>query len=305
MQIPVRFVTLPGMMALDLTGPAETLALAGDAFALGYIGPLACVESSIGLTLGNIQPLPETLPVGSLLVLPGVSDSRWQFDTPEAKTTLHWLMRQQPAIHRGDVRLMCVCSGAILAAKAGLLDNVACTTHHEVLARLKAAAPAAKVQENRIFVEDGNIWSSAGITSGIDLALHVIHRLCGPQQALQVAREMVVWFRRTGDDPQLSPWLQYRNHQHPAIHRAQDVLITHPEKAWSLAALAAQAHVSPRHLSRLFRQQLGISVLDYHHALRLAIAQQRIRQGESQERAALAAGFSSARQWRRVSQRTS
>ena len=253
MSIDVWFVMLPGVLSLDMTGPAETFVLAGDAFRLHYIGPQPDVQTSIGLTMSGIQPLPERLPEGSLLVLPGVSDSHVQFSTPLAQQIQHWLMRLQPQIQRQDIAVMCVCSGALLAAKSGLLNNRQCTTHHDVISRLRAAAPTAAIKENRIFVQDENIWTSAGITSGIDLALHMINRLCGPEKALAVAREMVVWFRRSGDDPQLSPWLRYRNHLHPAIHRAQDALTAEPQKAWSLPDIAALAHVSPRHLTRLFQ----------------------------------------------------
>ena len=224
MTTDVWFVMLPGVLALDMTGPAETFSLAGEAFRLHYIGPDAEVPTSIGLTMGNIAPLPDSLPEGSLLVLPGVHQSAHYFATPQADTVRHWLMRLQPLIHSQKVLLMCVCSGSLLAAKAGLMTGIQCTTHHDVIARLRAAAPAALVKENRIFIEDRGIWTSAGITSGIDLTLHIIHRLCGPETALAVAREMVVWFRRSGDDPQLSPWLRYRNHLHPAVHRAQDAL---------------------------------------------------------------------------------
>ncbi|WP_312243041.1 helix-turn-helix domain-containing protein [Pantoea sp.] len=299
----VWFLTLPGVMALDLTGPAETLKLAGDMFRLRYTGPQASVISSTDMTIGAIEPLPETLPAGSLLVVPGVHDSRVCYDTPQAETARRWLRRLQPLIHAQQITLICVCSGALLAARADLLDGVQCTTHHEVLARLKAAAPAALVKENRVFVEDRGIWTSAGITAGIDLSLHLINRLCGAQKALEVAREMVVWFRRSGDDPQLSPWLRYRNHLHPAIHRAQDAMIAQPENSWSLADLAGRVHVSPRHLARLFRQYLGVSVREYHEQPRLGIARQRLQQGEGAEKAALAAGFSSARQFRRARQR--
>ncbi|CAK6487862.1 HTH-type transcriptional regulator CdhR [Pantoea sp. Nvir] len=300
----VLFLTLPGVMALDLTGPAETLRLAGeDRFALRYIGPQASVLSSTQMTLAGIEPLPETLPPDSLLVVPGVSDSTLWFSTPQAEAARRWLQRQQPRLRAQQLTLICVCSGALLAAQAGLLDGVQCTTHHDVLARLKAAAPTAQVKENRVFVDDGNIWTSAGITAGIDLSLHLINRLCGAQTALEVARDMVVWFRRSGDDPQLSPWLRYRNHLHPAIHRAQDAMIAHPEHGWSLEDLAARVHVSGRHLARLFRQHLGISVRDYHEQLRLGIARQRQQQGEGAEKAALAAGFSSARQLRRARDR--
>lgn len=299
----VLFLTLPGVMALDVTGPAETLRLAGDRFALRYIGPEESVLSSTQMTIAGIEPLPASLPPDSLLVVPGVYDSSVWFSTPQAEIARRWLQRQQPLLRARQITLICVCSGALLAAQAGLLDGVQCTTHHEVLTRLKAAAPAALVKENRVFVDDDNIWTSAGITAGIDLSLHLINRLCGAQAALEVAREMVVWFRRSGDDPQLSPWLRYRNHLHPAIHRAQDAMIAHPEHAWSLEDLAARVHVSGRHLARLFRQHLGVSVREYHEQLRLGIARQRQQQGEGAEKAALAAGFSSARQLRRARDR--
>lgn len=303
MSVDVWFVMLPGVLALDMTGPAETFALAGNAFRLHFIGPDAEVPTSVGVTMGNIAPLPDTLPDGSLLVLPGVSDSSRYFATPQADRVRHWLMRQQPLIHSQNITLMCVCSGSLLAAKAGLMQGITCTTHHDVIARLKAAAPTAQVKENRIFIEDRGIWTSAGITSGIDLTLHLINRLCGPEAALAVAREMVVWFRRSGDDPQLSPWLRYRNHLHPAIHRAQDALTNAPEKGWSLADIAACAHVSPRHLTRLFQQHLGISVRDYLEQLRLAVAEQWLVQGRGVEHASQAAGFSSPRQLHRARQR--
>lgn len=299
----VWFVMLPGVLALDMAGPAETFAQAQETFRLHYIGPQAEVATSLGLTMGNITPLPETLPEGSLLVLPGVSDSSQLFDTPQARQVRNWLMRLQPLLHRRAITLMCVCSGAMLAAKAGLLNGVQCTTHHNVIARLQALEPAALVKENRIFIEDRGIWTSAGITSGIDLALHIINRLCGPARALAVAREMVVWFRRSGDDPQLSPWLRYRNHLHPAVHRAQDALTAEPQKAWQLAEIAAQAHVSARHLTRLFQQHLGISVRDYLEQLRLVIAEQALLQGQGAEQAALAAGFTSPRQLHRARSR--
>lgn len=100
MRIDVWFVMMPGVLSLDLTGPAETFVLAGDAFRLHYIGPQPEVLTSIGLTMSGIKQLPESLPPGSLLVLPGVSDSRCQFSTPQAQ------------IQRQDITVMCVCSGA-------------------------------------------------------------------------------------------------------------------------------------------------------------------------------------------------
>lgn len=300
MALSVWFLTLPGVMALDITGPAETLRLAGDDTALHYIGPDDSVLSSTQMTFSGILPLPDTLPAGSVLIIPGLENSQQQLSTPQAQAARAWLVRQQQAIRQQQITLVCICAGALLAAQAGLLDGIACTTHHQVIARLQACAPRAKVLANRIFVEDNGIWTSAGITTGIDLSLHLINRFCGPQQALSVAREMVVWFRRSGEDPQLSPWLRYRNHLHPALHRAQDLISQHPQHPWPLAELARQGHVSSRHLTRLFAQHLGISVGYFHRQLRVALVRQRLQQGEGVEKAAMAAGFSTARQYRRA-----
>lgn len=302
MQRNVYFVTLPGVMSLDLTGPAEALRLAGQ-FQLHYIGPQPEVLMSTGLTVSHLQPLPESLPQGSILIMPGVTESVENFSSPVAQTACDWLRQQKNAIEKGHVTLVCICSGSLLAGKAGLLDGYQCTTHHDVIDRLRQQVPAAQVKDNRIFVEDRFVLTSAGISAGIDLALHLIATHLGPQAALDVAREMVVYFRRGGDDPQLSPWLRHRNHLHPAVHRAQNLMAAEPESPWQVEDVAAKAHISSRHLTRLFRQHLGISVRDYHEQLRIAIAQQRIQQGAGIEKAALAAGFSSGRQFRRAQER--
>ncbi|CAM3679181.1 helix-turn-helix domain-containing protein [Rahnella bruchi] len=304
MQRNVYFVTLPGVMSLDLTGPAEALRLSGQ-FRLHYIGPQAEVMMSTGLTVSHLQPLPESLPAGSILIMPGVAESAENFASPVAETACDWLHQQKSAIEAGSLTLVCICSGSLLAGKAGLLDGYQCTTHHDVIDRLRQQVPAAQVKDNRIFVEDRFVLTSAGISAGIDLALHLIATHSGPQAALDVAREMVVYFRRGGDDPQLSPWLRYRNHLHPAVHRAQNLMAAEPESAWQVEDVAARAHISGRHLTRLFRQHLGISVRDYHEQLRIAVAQQRLQQGSGIEKAALAAGFSSARQFRRAQERWS
>lgn len=302
MQHNVYFLVLPGVMSLDLTGPAEAMRIAGD-FKLHYVGPLADVELSTGLMVSHIQPLPDSLPTGSIIIMPGVNNSAAAFFTPAALRIRDWLHQQKTLIDTGQLTLVCICSGSVLAGCAGLLDGYQCTTHHDLITRLREQVPLALVKDNRIFVEDRHVLTSAGISAGIDLALHLIARYQGTQAAIKVAREMVVYFRRAGDDPQLSPWLQYRNHLHPALHRAQNLLSAEPESVWQIDALAAKAHISGRHLARLFRQHLGISIRDYHEQLRLAVAEQRLQQGFGIEKAALTAGFTSGRQLRRAQQR--
>ncbi len=298
----VYFLVLPGVMSLDLTGPAEVLTLAG-AFRLHYCGPQEEIPTSTGMTISRIAPLPGDLPPQSIVVIPGVTDSRHQLDSAPALAAQQWLQAHRDAFHNQLWTLVCVCSGSLLAGRAGLLDGYRCTSHHNILARLREQAPGALVKDNRIFVEDRGIFTSAGITAGIDLALYLVGQFVGPQQAMEVAREMVVYFRRGGDDAQLSPWLRHRNHLHPAVHRAQDILAKEPEAEWQLDQLASQVFMSSRHLTRLFREHLGLSVREYHEQLRLAVAQQRLQQGLGIEKSALAAGFSSSRQLRRAQQR--
>ncbi|MGF6191749.1 GlxA family transcriptional regulator [Serratia sp. 2723] len=271
----VYFLMLPNVLLLDVSGPAEVLRLAGQ-FQLHYVSPVPQITCSIGMTIGQLAPLPQQWNEGDILVIPGVADSTRYFATEGAALARNWLRALRQALAQRQIDLVCVCSGALLAAL---------------------------VKENRIFVEDRGVFTSAGITAGIDLALHLVNQHCGADRALEVAREMVVYFRRSGDDPQLSPWLRYRNHLHPAVHRAQDVMAAEPEAEWSVPLVAEKAHVSSRHLARLFRLHIGLSVREYHEQLRLAVAQQRLQQGYGLEKAALTAGFSSGRQLRRAQQR--
>jgi transcriptional regulator GlxA family with amidase domain len=160
------------------------------------------------------------------------------------------------------------------------------------------------VLQNRIFVRDGNIYTSAGVTSGVDLALVLIAEKAGPVTAARVARELVVYIRRTANDPQLSSWLAHRNHLHPVLHRAQDAIVENPGHDWTLAEIARAACVSVRTLSRLFREETGTTALHYVEQIRLALARERLATTRlSVERVAESAGFSSALQLRRAAKR--
>lgn len=306
--VPVVVVVPPRVLLLDLAGPLEVLRKANlvqDAlhYAVGFVGPAARAATSIGLALSGIGPLPPALPEGALVVVPGAADPPGGSGTvapDEARAEAEivaWLARSL----RPGLRLMSICSGALLCGRAGLLDGYECTTHHAVAAELARLAPRARVRENRLFVADGERLTSAGITSGVDLMLHLVAREAGDATALAVARHLVVYLRRAGGDPQLSPWLAGRNHLHPAVHRAQDAVAADPARDWSVAALADLAHASPRHLSRLFNAHAGMSVSDYVNRMRLAVAQDLVTGSRlGLERVAERAGFASPRQFRRV-----
>jgi transcriptional regulator GlxA family with amidase domain len=157
------------------------------------------------------------------------------------------------------------------------------------------------VLDNRIFVEDGPVFTSAGVTAGLDLALNVIGRQQGAQVAADVARALVVYLRRAGTDPALSPWVMHRNHLHPAVHRVQDAVTRDPTADWSAAQLSAVACTSSRNLSRLFAEHAQCSPLDYVQLIRFAFARQLVTQSRLDlERIAARAGFRSAQHLRRV-----
>lgn len=304
--IPVFIVLPPRTMLLDVAGPAEVLRRTGVeqnavGFDMRFVGPAAELASSVGLVLGRIAPLPDLVPDGAIIMLSGNIDplpgQDVRADAEQEQTIVDWLRR---TVRPGHM-LVSICSGAVLAARAGLMDGKACTTHHSSYDALRSASPGCRVLENRLFVEDGQCWSSAGITAGIDLALHLASRLCGPGVAAAVARYLVVYMRRAGADPQLSPWLEGRNHLHPAIHRVQDAISADPAHDWSLPALAAIAHASPRHLSRLFRDHAGMTVPDYVNRLRVGLARRLIENSRlDMEAVAERAGFGSTRQLRRA-----
>ena len=155
-------------------------------------------------------------------------------------------------------------------------------------------------RKNRVFVLDPPVYSSAGVTTGIDLVLHRVAALCGEALAAQVAQTMVMPLRRGPRDAELSPFLLHRDHLHPAVHRVQDALSQAPRQPWPLAAMADVAHTSPRHLARLFAEHAGISPKAYLQSIRLGIAQTALQAGHSVTQAADLAGFASDTQLRRA-----
>jgi transcriptional regulator GlxA family with amidase domain len=312
-KIPVFVVVPPRLLLLDIAGPLEVLRQANRVqdsvrFDVRYVGPTTSLDTSIGMTVSGIEPLPATLPAQAWIVLagdveqillPGGTMSAGKSRTDSAHETLivGWLRTRISPEHK----VISICTGALMAARAGLLDGYACTTHYSSCSELAALAPRTRVLENRLYVQDRQRYSSAGITAGIDLMLHIVSQHTGQSSAVAVARYLVVYLRRSGADPQLSPWLEGRNHIHPAIHRVQDAIAADVTQAWNLTRLARIAGASARHLSRLFHEHVGMTVADYRTRLRVALAHDLLQQTSlDMERVAEQAGFASSRQLRRA-----
>lgn len=307
--VPLYVVVPPRAMMLDLAGPIEAVRRANveqDAvhFEVRHVSPRGKVTTSIGVTICDLAPLPAALPddaivvvVGSVTLLTLGADEASARDHADEQAIVEWLAARVSPEHT----LITICSGALLAGRAGLLDGYQCTTHHQCCAELAGLAPRARVLDDRLYVEDGRRFTSAGITAGLDLMLHMLARYVGQPVVVAIARYLVVYLRRDGAEPQLSPWLEGRNHLHPAIHKVQDAIAAHPRKAWPIAALARLAGTSVRNLSRLFRNHTGMNLPDYRNRLRVALAHELLAQTQLDiEHVAERAGFSSARQLRRA-----
>ena len=310
--IDVFFVIVPHSLLLDIAGPAEAFRLANQhralhglppRFHLRFGGPVAELPTSVGLSIAELEPLPEHLQATTWVVVVGQPTVHTRQVTPAITAAAQWLnARLRDTLREADTphRLLTICSGTLLAARAGLLGTRRCTTHHELIEALRALAPRAQVIDNRVFVVDGPIASSAGITAGIDVALHLIAGECGDALAASVAEDMVVYLRRSPRDTEQSPFHLHRRHLHATVHRVQDAIATQSERDWDMASLAAVGNTTQRHLLRLFVEHAGVSPLDYLRSIRLERARQCLEFGTSVTRAAAVAGFRSGLHLRRA-----
>jgi len=275
----VFFVILPNVHLLDLAGPLQivaTLAELGLArVATHCVSPQSQVDAFQGVRLADIQPLPTVLLEGDVLFMVGSKLTDPLNRSPQWLETAAWL-RKVIAGAPGNIRVCSVCTGSFMLAEAGLLDGRLSTTHHNFLGQFKRRFPRVHVTENRVLVRDGRFMTSAGVTSGIDLALALIEEFFGSAVALRIARENVVHFRRFSSDPALSTALQYRSHGNQLIHDVQDRIGDNLAEPAGSQALAAQVGIGERHLMRLFHAETGISIKQYQLELRMDLAERLI-----------------------------
>jgi transcriptional regulator GlxA family with amidase domain len=284
------------MEVLDLAGPVQAFHEANHHGADYQVRVCALepkVRSDQGFWLSDLEPLPD-IEAGDLVLVPG---ARMAVSGKIDGALIDWLREA----HRRGAHMGSICTGAFALGEAGLLDGRQCTTHWSRVEDLQRRFPRARVLDNRLFVEDGPVTTSAGIASGIDMALAIVEREHGPMVAAAAAREMVVYIRRDGGQRQNSVYLDFRTHLHPGIHRVQDWLVAHPEERANLEELGSLAGLSPRHLTRVFRQATGVSIQEYRTRLRLERARSLLRDpGLTLEAVATRCGFESARQLRRI-----
>lgn len=294
----VAFLLVRDLHLLDLAGPAQVFSTAGQLgfdYRLNYVSEHEDVPTAQGLSIRAEQERPE-LTTDDLIVVPGWRGPKLG-DTGELKEeSLAWLR----AHHANGGTVASVCAGADVLGRAGLLDGRRCTTHHHVQDELAARYPKATVVRDVLYVVDDRIVTSAGVASGIDLALHLVATRHGPSVAARIAREMVVYTRRNGDEQQTSAMLRYRSHLNDAVHRIQDLIDARFVERLPLAELAKVSGCSERTVTRLFRHETGLTPLRYQQTLRLERAEHLIGLGATVETAARAVGFADARMLRRL-----
>ncbi|MEV7775689.1 DJ-1/PfpI family protein [Kitasatospora sp. NPDC086791] len=294
----VVFLLVPQVHLLDLAGPAQVFSTAaghGLDYTVDHVAEQEDVPTAQGLTLRASTEWPRLTP-DDLLVVPGWRASTLRSHGDLAPATLERLA----AHHAAGGTVASVCAGADALGRAGLLDGRRCTTHHDLQDELARRYPRTVVVRDVLYVVDDRVVTSAGIASGIDLALHLVANRHGPAAAARIAREMVVYARRNGDERQVSAMLRHRAHLVDAVHRVQDLIDARFATRLSLADLAGEAGVSERTLTRHFTEATGLTPLRYQQELRVERAEHLIAHGATAEAAARAAGFQDARMLRRL-----
>ncbi|MFE1836774.1 GlxA family transcriptional regulator [Streptomyces sviceus] len=292
----VAILVYDGVKLLDVAGPAEVFGeanLLGAAYRIALLSTTgADVTSSIGMRIAvdgaaATHADPDTLLVPGGDIYPRTPVTR---DLAEATGDL--------AARAG--RVASVCSGAFILGATGLLDGRRATTHWKIAGELATRHPKARVEPDAIYVRDGTMYTSAGVTAGIDLALALVEADHGPDISREVARSLVVYLQRAGGQSQFSAPLQGSPPRSPALRRVVDLVTADPAGDYSLAALAGRLNVSTRHLTRLFREELGTTPARYVESIRFDIAKSLLDQGHTATQAASMAGFPSYESLRRV-----
>lgn len=297
----VVFVVFNGVEAIDVAGPASVFAKAIERqpgrYRLHFASPQgSTVRTNAGLSLAgtvSLQALPEHI---DTLVVAGGDEAGVRAAIAEDGVA-RWLSRVAPGIRR----LSSVCTGAFVLAAAGLLDGREATTHWRVCRRLQSVRPQVRVQQARIYVHDGPVWTSAGVTTGIELALALVEEDLGHAVAMEIAQTLALPMLRGADQPQISPALQA---QASASHRLRELLAwiaTHLQDNLSVAVLAERAAMSPRHFARAFASEIGSTPARHVARARVAAAHELMRRTRwTQERIAHEAGFGSVDAMRRA-----
>jgi transcriptional regulator GlxA family with amidase domain len=306
----IVMLAFPDAQIIDITGPLEVFGRAARLLSdeRGWRVPAYTVEimatkagtfaTSSGIRLIADRSIANVRgPIDTLLVAGG----RGTTDALRDRSLIEWLRR----IARRTRRLCSVCTGAFLLAEAGLLDGLSATTHWRQCARLAAQYPAVSVETDPIFVRAGKIFTSAGVTAGIDLALALLEDDHGRDVALAVARELVMFLRRPGGQSQFSVQLSTQQADREPIRDLQRWINDHLGADLSVEALARRTAMSPRNFARVFAREVGVTPGEFVESLRVEAARRRLEEsGDGVDSIASECGFGTRESMRRAFIRT-
>ncbi|MEV6840336.1 GlxA family transcriptional regulator [Streptomyces sp. NPDC051133] len=263
-QRTVLFVLFDEVQSLDVTGPLEVFSGAETHTPGTYRIRTASLDGGPVRTSGGLRLVPDgalgRAPVPDTLVVPGGAGTR-----RVEPRLVEWLRDHGPRPRR----LVSVCTGALLLAAAGLLDGRRATTHWAYCDKLARDHPDVTVEPEPIYVRDGSVSTSAGVTSGIDLALALVEEDLDRDVALAVARRLVVFLRRPGNQAQFSAQLAAQTARREPLREVQRWITEHPAGDLTVESLAARARLSPRHFARAFREETGMTPGRYVDRIRL------------------------------------
>ncbi|MER7407928.1 DJ-1/PfpI family protein [Streptomyces sp. NPDC000070] len=292
----IVFVVFDGFQPLDLTGPHEVFHSAGEDYSCEVVAPRAGpVRAGSGLLVHAGHGVADLGPAGidTLVVVGGRGVDRARQD----EALVSWIA----AAAAGARRVASVCSGVFLLAAAGLLDGRRVTTHWAREEQLAREHPEVRVDCEPIFVRDGRVWTSAGVTAGMDLALALVEDDLGRDVAHAVARRLVLFLCRPGGQSQFSVALWSRQPATDPVRAAVTAIHADPGARHDIAGLAARAGLSPRHLQRRFTAELGVPPAAYVERARVEAAQRALAEGdEPVEAIARRYGFATAETLRRT-----
>lgn len=294
---PIVIVLFEGVDLLDVTGPPEVFSLARRETdeAAGYDVILAAESLEPVTTSAGVRVLPDITFDGlstksiDTLVVPGAVevDSRRRVHALTDPAVVE-RVRQLAARSR---RVASVCVGAHLLAAAGLLDGKRATTHWSTTRQLAADHPEVEVDEDPIFIREGNVWTGAGISACLDLSLALVADDLGEDIALGVARQLVMYLKRPGGQSQFSVPLRHRSPSR-RVEELRQYVMRHLGEPLTVADLAACAHVSERQLTRIFKTELGTTPHAYVESARVEVARQQLESTDvTLERVATTCGF--------------
>lgn len=293
----VYVLAFDGVRLLDVAAPLEVFATAsrytGGRYTVRVCTPDGQdVRTSTGLRIAADLPAADVRDADTLVV-PGHAERVTFAERPD-------LIELVARLARRAGRVAAVCTGAFALAAAGLLRGRRATTHWEHAAKLARLYPDVTVTADAIYVQDGPVLTSAGVTAGIDVCLALVEQDHGPDIARRVARDLVVFLQRPGGQSQFSAASRAPATSHPVLRPLLDAIAADPAADHRLATLAGRAAVSPRHLTRLFTRQLGTTPAAHVEALRLEAARMLLEQGVSVTRAAQRSGLGSDETLRRA-----